>query len=190
MDMSLYEGHRDEQVRDEHIAYARSARDKIVEGYSLDWVIDRLLFEVPCYAKDPTLLSELLNYFLEESRHPLRFDHGLNMFENGIEVRRSNGEAIFAEAFANRDKTLDAMASETAKGYGARLVTDGPSMVPTILGWLKGDVVYYTLDNALVARYLNQYLTLHGSTLQVDRYLQPVDGENVPTSVNIDSVID
>ncbi len=175
-DLSKYEHHREEQRRDYLIAYARSARDKLIEGRSLEWVMERLQFEVPEFAKDPVLLSELLNYFLNEINYPLQFDTDLNMLVDGVEVLSSGPKGAMGEAFAKRKEKLDAIALEASVRYGDRIAgLSSRAEVESLLSWLVVDVVYYGLDNALVSEYLNLHLKTNGSVVQVDRYLRVID---------------
>jgi len=172
-DLRLYESIRADRERDDHIAYARDGRDKIVEGYSLEWVVEQLLSQVPSFGMDIALVVEYLNYFLKECGQNVRFDQNCNVYVDGVETIHTDAGDLFAEAKIIYDKWLDEMALNLAR-KGGELLINGLSFNYIKIA-ISGDIVWYKLNNTLVAHCLNEYLNEQGSTIKVDPYLNLIE---------------
>jgi hypothetical protein len=171
-DLRLYVIYREDYLRDSQIAYAKSGRDHIVEGYDLDWIVKQLLVQVPNNGADISIVTDLMNYFLREVELDIRFDQDCNVFVDGVEVIHTDAKEHFDAANAAHAET-----SESAMRYmaqrGGEMIINGfePSIVKGIIAF---DIVANLLDNALIAQYLNEYLGEHGSELRFDDYLDVI----------------
>ena len=172
-DLRTYEIRRNEAERDDHIAYARSVRDAIVEGMPLDTVVDILLVEIPYHGFDVLFLIELLNLLLRESNLTLQFDHDCRVFEGDVEVVGSTAAGSLVEGAAHRTEQLVLESFDLAQKAGVRLVNGFP--VKIIMPFVAAEIITNRMDNALVMHYLNEYLKEYGLSLQFDDYMNVID---------------
>jgi hypothetical protein len=171
-DLRLYDAHRSEMLRDQYIFYARGVRDAIMANKPLGWIVEALTFEVQASLFEPHIIIEFINFFLQESSVPLQFDIYYNIFKNGRKIVSSHAEKLFADTASSRARHFDDGARTLAETVGDRLL--GGHSLPVMIEVASGDIIVNNLDNALVAQYLNAYITAHGSTLQFNQYLELV----------------
>jgi hypothetical protein len=186
-DLHEFEARKSDLVRDAEIAYARSGRDKILEGYSIDWVLEQLMHVVPMYGKDPTFIAEMMNYFLRESGLTITFDKYFNVSDSGVVIKHSGAEEILAAMLEQKDERFDQGMRSLADSYGERflkMASTQDQSFKLLRQVLIIDVVDWVFDNGTVSQYLNEYFEAHGSLLRLDRYFevtQDIDGTIIIT---------
>ncbi|MDB5179581.1 MAG: hypothetical protein JWN12_213 [Candidatus Saccharibacteria bacterium] len=172
-DVQYYETHRDEKIRDDYIAFAKLMRDAIVKGYSPDWIVIDMLDQLPVSGGDAKRMVEFINYFLQESGSSIQFDENFNAFTNGVEVVHTET----TENFTNAKKIYVELQDDAAQRLAEIAVTmlmNGRG-VRFVAGAVAGDVVEASLDNVLVAKYLNEYLEANGLPMRSDAYINLIE---------------
>jgi hypothetical protein len=118
-------------------------------------------------------MVEFINYFLQESGSSIQFDKNFNAFTNGIEVVHTET----TENFTNAKKIYVELQDDAAQRLAEIAVTmlmNGRG-VRFVAGVVAGDVVEASLDNVLVAKYLNEYLEANGLPMRFDAYINLIE---------------
>jgi hypothetical protein len=177
--MRLYDTHREDQIRDRHILYARSLIQRLDEGYTLEWVISTLVQEIPSKDLDILTFIPLANYLLEQSGRDLRIDLSLNITTLGGSVIIASDDVVedvgnrLDEYLKDKQKFNEARHIEYAQMIADRLLGGIP--ISIIITIAKSDITSDEMDVKAVSQALNTILQDAGLPLKFDDYLELIN---------------
>jgi len=173
-DLRMYEAKRSDKIRDTHIAYARGASNQIVNGLPIEKAVEIMAYEIPYHDGDRLMIIDFLNHFLSNTDLAIRLDRNLNVYDGDVmTIPSGDSGALLAEFQAKSDEDMHTLHQDFAKKLAARLI--GGHTMEMLRPLVSADIIWDTMDTSIVAKYLNEYLAVGGSTLVFDRYLDLVD---------------
>lgn len=170
-DLRVYERLRLDEIRDQHIHYCRSVAQGLSDGKTLEYIVSTITSEIPLAGMDVLLSVQLINYFMEEAGHAVRFDSLLNATIGG-EVVVASG--VTHERFKAYIESMSGDRRSQVMRF-AEMVTEKIVKnfnITYLLQIIRADMVANSLDNVVFAEVLNECLEKAGSAVRFNQYLE------------------